>query len=141
MIAHSCSIILPDAPLEAGVDVPVFVVDWESSQLGLPSSDFGQMLAEMYALWLYKGIEASLSLIDGFVDAYREGCGGMDDDFAFRSVIQAGAHIVCTTTTFPGWGTREKVEEVAGVGRDLIVHAWKRDRVWFEAGKLRVLFR
>lgn len=121
--------------------MPVFVVDWESSQLGLPSSDFGQMLAEMYALWLYKGIEPALSLINGFVDAYREGGGRVNDDFAFRSLIQAGAHIVCTTTTFPGWGTREKVEEVASVGRDIVVHAWKRDRAWFEEGDLQVLFR
>ncbi|KAF6829609.1 hypothetical protein CMUS01_08097 [Colletotrichum musicola] len=135
------NIILPDAPLDARADVPVFVVDWESSQLGLPSSDFGQMLAEMYALWLYKGIEAALSLINGFVEAYREGGGRIDDDFAFRSLIQVGAHIVCTTTTFPGWGTREKVEEVAGVGRDIIVHAWKRDRAWFDEGDLRALFK
>ncbi|KAF6822940.1 hypothetical protein CPLU01_11693 [Colletotrichum plurivorum] len=134
------NIILPDAPLDANADVPVFVVDWESSQLGLPSSDFGQMLAEMYALWLYKGIELAQSLIDGFVEAYREDGGRIDDDFSFRSLIQVGAHIICTTTTFPGWGTREKVEEVAGVGKDIIVHAWERDRAWFEEGDLRVLF-
>lgn len=35
----------------------------------------------------------------------------------------------------------EKVVEVAGVGRDIIVHAWKRDRSWFEDGELRGLFR
>lgn len=134
------SIILPDRPLDAPAGGPIFVVDWESSQLGLPASDFGQMVAEMYALWLYKGIDGALSLMYGFIDAYMEGEAAADD-FAFRSMIQTGAHLLCTTTTFPGWGSKEKVGEVAGVGRDIIVHAWKRNRAWFEQGELGRLFK
>lgn len=114
----------------------MFVVDWECTQLGLPSVDFGQMIAEMYALWLYKSITAGLWMMEGFISAY----GNTSEDFAFRTLIQIGTHLLCITTTFPGWGTPGQVEEVACVGRDIIVHAWKRDRSWFEKGVLACLF-
>ncbi|EMT72748.1 kinase-like domain-containing protein [Fusarium oxysporum II5] len=54
------NVVLPDAAIKEGTKIPVFVVDWEMTQLGLPSVDFGEMIAEMYALWLYKSIDAGL---------------------------------------------------------------------------------
>ena len=131
------SVILPNVPITSGIDVPMFVVDWECTQLGLPSVDFGQMIAEMYALWLYKSIIAGLWMMEEFIDAY----GHVSDGFAFRTAIQTGAHLLCITTTFPGWGTPDQIEEVARVGRDIIIHAWKKDRSWFEKGNLAGLFR
>ncbi|KAI8663858.1 APH domain-containing protein [Fusarium keratoplasticum] len=98
------NIILPNAPIQQGTEVPMLVIDWESTQLGLPSADFGQMIAEMYALWLYKSITAGLWMMEGFIDAY----GNVSQDFAFRTAIQTGAHLLCITTTFPGWGTPEQ---------------------------------
>jgi hypothetical protein len=128
------SVLLPTTPIEN--DASLFIIDFESMQLGLPAGDVGTMIAEMYALYLYKSIEAGLWIITGFVQAY----GYVSDDFAFRAALQVGAHLVCTTTVFPGWGTEEKVKEVAGVGRDIVVHAWKRDRTWFERSDLAYLF-
>lgn len=115
----------------------MLVIDWECTQLGLPSVDFGQMIAEMYALWAYKSITAGIWMMEGFIEAY----GNASQDFAFRTAIQTGAHLLCTTTTFPGWGTPQKVQEVARLGRDIIVHAWEKDAAWFERGDLACLFR
>ncbi|KAF4441560.1 hypothetical protein FALBO_17319, partial [Fusarium albosuccineum] len=131
------NIVLPNAPIQEGTEVPLFVIDWECTQLSLPSVDFGQMIAEMYALWLYKSITAGLWMMEGFIVAY----GSITPDFAFRAAIQTGTHLLCITTTFPGWGTAEQVEKVACIGRDIIVHAWKKDRSWFEKGELACLFR
>ncbi|KAL0933898.1 uncharacterized protein CTRU02_210697 [Colletotrichum truncatum] len=131
------NIVLPNASIEEGTEVPIFVVDWELAQLGLPSVDFGQMIAEMYALWLYKSITAGLWMMKGFIEAY----GDISEDFAFRTAIQVGTHLLCITTTFPGWGPPEQVEKVACIGRDVIVHAWKRDHAWFIKGDLAGLFK
>lgn len=117
-------------------NVPMFVIDWECTQLGHPCVDFGQMIAEMYALWLYKSMTAGLWMMKGFVKGY----GPRSEEFAFRTAIQTGAHLLCITTTFPGWGTQKQVEFVAGIGRDIIVHAWQKDRSWFEGGDLACLF-
>ncbi|KAH6663975.1 kinase-like domain-containing protein [Plectosphaerella plurivora] len=134
------NIVLPDKPLEAESDGPIFVVDWEIAQFGLPSFDLGQMIAELYALWLYRGNEAALVLMESFIDTYMQNS-GLGEDFAFRAALQVGAHLVCITTGFPGWGTHEELEPVVRVGRDILIHAWRRDRAWFEGGKLQGLFR
>jgi hypothetical protein len=122
--------------MEEGSDIPLFVIDWECAQLGLPSIDIGQMMAEMYALSLYKSIEAGLWLLQGFVEAYRL----TSLDFAFRACIQMGAHLLCITSMFPGWGSPQQVEEVITMGRDIIVHAWEKDRAWFEGGDIACIF-
>ena len=70
-----------------------------------------------------------------------EGYGKSSEDFAFRNAIQTGTHLRCVTTDGPKWGTPSQLEEVVGVGRDVIVHAWKRDRAWFEKGDLAYLFK
>ncbi|KAK3900275.1 kinase-like domain-containing protein [Staphylotrichum tortipilum] len=132
------NILLPDRPLgsEAG-PTPVFVVDWEVFSLGLPALDLGQMIAEMYELSLYKGMDEGKWFIEGFAAGY----GVVDDDFAFRVAMHAGAHLVVWGSSVPGWGSSEQVEQVVGVGRDIILHAWAKDRAWFEAGVLGCLFR
>lgn len=134
------SIVLPDKPLEAESDVPIFVVDWEIAQFGLPSFDLGQMIAELYALWLYRSNEAALILMESFIDTYIQNS-GLGEDFAFRAALQVGAHLVCITTGFPGWGTHEQLEAVVREGRDILIYAWRRDRAWFEGAKLQGLFR
>lgn len=130
------SVLLPNEPIQEGVDVPVFLIDWECAQLGVPSIDIGQMMAELYALWLYKSIGAARWMMEGVLDAY----GDIDEEFAFRTAIQVGSHLICITPTFPDWGTPEQIEGVVRVGRDIIVHAWKKDRPWFEKGDLACLF-
>ncbi len=130
------SILLPNSLIEAGSDIPVFVVDWETAQVGVIGFDLGQMIAELYELWLYKSIDAGIWIIQGLVDAY----GITSEDLAFRTAIQVGTHLISFGTTVKGWGTPEQVEDVARTGRDLIVNSWERKRAWFEEGNLACLF-
>ncbi|KAK6850148.1 phosphotransferase enzyme family [Apiospora arundinis] len=107
------------------------------AQLGLPNLDLAQMLAEMYELWLYRRIRGGLWMMEGFVEGY----GAVTEAFALRTAIQLGAHLVCFGTSVPGWGTPEQVQEVARTGRDIICHAWRKNRDWFEEeGELSGLF-
>ncbi|KAI0180901.1 kinase-like domain-containing protein [Hypoxylon sp. FL1284] len=130
------NILLPDAPIQEGADVPVFVTDWEMAQLGKYWFDLGQMIAELYELKLYKDISAGLWIIEGFVNGY----GAVSEGFAFRTAIQVGVHLVGFGTSVPGWGTPEQVENVARIGKDIIVHALEKNRQWFEKGDLVSLF-
>ena len=93
------------------------------------------MIAEMYTMWLYKKITASLRMMEEFIDAY----GDISEAFAFRTAIQVGAHLTTVIHTMD-WGTPEQNEKVITVGRDIIVNAWKKDRTWFEKGDLASLF-
>lgn len=113
------------------------MIDWELAQLGIPASDIGQMLAEMYALWRYKSAAAGLWLMEGMTQGY----GDDTEASVFRTLIQMGAHLMCITTNTPDWGSRAQMEEVVAAGRDIILHAWTRDRAWFEAGELRSVFQ
>ena len=94
------------------------------------------MLAELYALWLYKGIMAGLWMMEGFAKGYGED----NETSIYRTAVQMGAHLVCVTTDDSTWGTPEKAKEVVRVGRDIIVHAWKKDRAWFEQSDLGYMF-
>jgi hypothetical protein len=127
---------LPNQLIQEHVEVPVFVIDWEMAQLGVPNQDLGQMIAELYELKLYKDIEAGMWLVEGFVNGY----GKVSEDFAFRTAIAVGTHLLAFGTSVEGWGTPDQVQEVARTGRDLIVKSWSKDRSWFETGELRLLF-
>ncbi|KAH6624462.1 kinase-like domain-containing protein [Chaetomium sp. MPI-SDFR-AT-0129] len=130
--------LLPDQPLqqEAGSQTSVFVVDWEVFQFSLAPLDLGQMIAELYELWLYKRIEEGKWIIEGFTAGY----GPVNDEFAFRTARHVGTHLLSWGTRVAGWGSPEQVQQVAVVGKDLVVRAWERDRAWFEAGDLACLF-
>lgn len=94
------------------------------------------MLAELYELYLYRGILAGPWMIEGFCAGY-----GIDDDaFAFRTAIHVGTHLVGFGTV-PGWGTEEQVLAVVAKGKELVVRAWNKDREWFLATDLAPLFR
>lgn len=127
---------LPNEPIKEGSEVPLFVLDWELAQLGVRQMDLGQMLAEMYQLWLYTKIDAGLWLVEGFV----EGLGQQTQAFMFRVAIQIGCHLVCFGSVTPNWGTPEQAKEVARMGRDIIVNAMQGNREWFEKGELSCLF-
>lgn len=130
------SILLPKYPIQEGSDTPVFVIDWELSQLGKKELDLGQMIAELYELKLYKGMQGGLWMVQGLIYGY----GTVNEDFIFRTAIQFGTHLVCFGTSVSGWGTPEQVENCARIGKEIIVHAWKKDRRWFEEGELACLF-
>lgn len=125
-----------NAPLQKGSDIPLFVVDWEMAHLGHRYVDFGQMLAEMYAIWQYRKMEAGLWLVQGFC----QGLNLEDENLAFRIAAQVGCHLVACDAKIPSWGTPDQQEECARAGRDFIVHARKRERDWFDESDLACLF-
>lgn len=112
-------------------------MDWEVCHFGLPQLDLGQMIAELYELWLFKDIEEGKWLIEGFAAGY----GYVDDDFAFRTALHVGTHLIGWGSRVPGWGSEAQVQHVVGVGKEIVLRAWHQDRAWFEAGDLACLFR
>ncbi|KAK3692467.1 kinase-like domain-containing protein [Podospora appendiculata] len=128
--------ILPDQPWTKDSPTSVFIIDWEMCQLGVRPLDLGQMIAELYELFLFKGIDEGRWLIEGFASGY----GYVDDDFAFRTAIHVGTHLVCWGSRVPGWGSESQVQDVVRRGMELIQRAWAKDRAWFEAGDLACLF-
>ncbi|KAL0930781.1 phosphotransferase enzyme family protein [Colletotrichum truncatum] len=120
------NVLLRGQPWTSG-HIRLFVVDWEMFQLALAPFDLGQMIAELYELKLFKDIDAGLWLIQGFVKGY----GAVDDDFAFKTLLQVGVHLVSIGTTVQGWGTAEQVESVAIAGKDILLNAWSKQREWF----------
>ncbi len=115
----------------------MFIVDWEVVSLGIRARDIGQMMAELYMLKLFKGIDAGQWLVDGYIEGY----GPLDLDTAFRVAIHVGCHLIVIGGGKYGWGTPEEAEKVVAAGRDLIVKGWQKDRAWFEGGDLRLLFQ
>lgn len=133
------SIVLLDQSMSRdGETQNAFVVDWECLQLGRREDDVGQMLAEMYELKLFRGLDAGLWLASSMLSTY--GTDG-SDEFAFRVALCIGQHLVQWGPRAGGWGTAEQVNEVLTVGRDIIVHSWAKDRAWFEGGDLAFLFQ
>jgi len=130
------SALIPDQPLRDNTKPTIFIIDWELCTFGVRPLDLGQMIAELYELYLYRGILAGLWLIEGFCAGYAV----EDDAIAFRTAIHVGTHLICFGNV-PGWGTDEQVLEVISKGKEVIVRAWNQDREWFLASELAPLFK
>ncbi|KAL4960165.1 uncharacterized protein BDV14DRAFT_183230 [Aspergillus stella-maris] len=134
----SGNVLLPKSSLSHPNPVtPLLITDWEMAQVGPLALDLAQMIAELYMLKLFKGIDAGVWLIHGFLKGYSEASGsgngdGIDEEMAFRILIHVGVHLVFWGSTVPGWGDEEQVKGVVEVGRDMILCAWKRERGVFE---------
>ncbi|KAK4123989.1 hypothetical protein N657DRAFT_645604 [Parathielavia appendiculata] len=128
--------LLPDWPLREGTETLVFIVDWEVCQFSLPPLDLGQMIAELYELSLFKGMDEGKWLIEGFTAGY----GDVNAEFAFRTALHVGTHLIAWGTRVPGWGSETQVQQVVGVAKEIILRAWHKDRAWFEASDLACLF-
>lgn len=134
-LTHHFSALIPDRHLSDGNQPTIFIIDWELCTFGVRPLDLGQMIAELYELYLYRGIQAGLWLIQGLCAGY----GSEDDAFAFRAAIHVGTHLVCFGSV-QGWGTAEQLLEVVTKGKEVIVRAWNRDRECFLASELAPLF-
>ena len=93
------------------------------------------MIAELYAFWLYKKIDAGLWMVLGYV----EGLGEQSEMAVWRNAVQVGVHLL-SFSTIAGWGTPDQIEDVARLARDIVVNAWARNREWFEKSELACLF-
>ncbi|KAF5001411.1 hypothetical protein FDECE_10940 [Fusarium decemcellulare] len=118
------NVLLPDVPIQEGAQTPIRIVDWEMAQLGVRPLDLGQMIAELWQLKLYKDLDAGEWLIRAFADGY----GTVDDEFAYRTIIHVGVHLICFGSQTPGWGTAEQNMELVKVGKEVLVKAWNKDR-------------
>lgn len=132
---NAASLILPNTPFDDNTETPILVIDWEMAELGVPNTDLGHIIADVYALWRFKSNEPALWMMQGLLEAY----GDVTEDFAFRTALQVGSHLICVVPV-SGWLVVEPVEEAISHGRDVVLHAWKRDRGWFERDGLRWLF-
>lgn len=66
------NILLKDVPLQKAESATILVVDWEMAQFGVPALDHGEMIGEMYALWLYRKIDAGLWMMQGYAEGLSE---------------------------------------------------------------------
>ncbi|KAJ5139231.1 uncharacterized protein N7515_004079 [Penicillium bovifimosum] len=130
------SVLIPNVHLTGKSETTLFVVDWEMSHIGSRALDLGQMIAELYETKLFRNVDAGVWVIKGLLEGY----GSLSDEIGFRTAIHVGAHLVCWGSRVPGWGSPQQVEDVVKVGRDLIVHGWRKDRTWFEGDTLSCLF-
>ncbi|TDZ74758.1 4-hydroxytryptamine kinase [Colletotrichum trifolii] len=126
------NILLQAEPLSVGCLTPLYVVDWENAQLGLPAMDHGGMMGEMYVLWLCHGIEAGLWMMQG----YAKGMATLPEETKWRVAVQIGVHIL----SFWTFGREGPVGEFARQGRDIVANAWGKNRAWFETSELSCLF-
>lgn len=107
-------------------------------QLSLPALDIGQMAAELYQLVIYKGHSAGAWVLEGLMEGY----GPVNDGFFLRAALHVGAHLVSFGTTVEGWGDKDKVEEVARLGGEIIERAWRKETDWFKGHPVfRFMFR
>jgi len=132
---HRYSILIPNAPIQEGIEIPIFVIDWEQAQLGVPALDHGEMIGELYSFWLYKKIDAGLWMMQG----YAEGLGEQSETAVWRNAIQVGVHLLAFST-IAGWGTPDQIEDVARLARDIIVNGMAKNLGWFEKSELACLF-
>ncbi|KAH8902612.1 hypothetical protein BR93DRAFT_962166 [Coniochaeta sp. PMI_546] len=131
------NVLLPDSPIQAGTKTSMLVVDWENAQLGVENLDHGEMIGEMYALWVYKRVDGGLWMVQG----YTEGLGTRTEEFIWRLAVEIGCHLLSFGTIAPGWGTPSQVDDVARHGRDIILNARQKDRAWFDQSELACLFK
>lgn len=130
--------LLPNTPLTSTTQTTIAIIDWELVQLATRPLDLGQMIAELYQLQHYKDIDAGAWIIEGFVDGYD---GAMDEDFAFRTILHAGVHMIAFGSRTPGWGEVWQKRNLVRVGKEIVMKAWGRDRKGFEGHVLGCLFK
>ena len=136
----SPSVLLCGRPLPPGAKLDIFIVDWELCTLGVRPLDLGQMIAEMYELYLFRGIEPGLWLVEGFCAGYKIRDEPDADAFAFRTAIHVGTHLA----TFGGvadWATEQQRADAVGRGKEIVIRAWTKDKTWFLDSHLACLFR
>jgi hypothetical protein len=98
------------------------------------------MVGDLYERAHFEEAPGAESTVEGFVKGY----GDIDDELAFRVAIHAGVQLM-------GWYIRrapdsplgypsEKVSDAMRIGRDWIVHGWRKDKKYFDNTMLAGLF-
>ena len=119
--------------------IPIRIVDWELSQLGVRPLDLGQFIAELWSLMLYRNVGAAEWLVQAFASGYSS----LDDSFTYRTIIHVGVHLICFSrywSSTPDSSQYEQQKTMISIGRDAIIKAWSRDREYFREHLLGCLF-
>lgn len=111
----------------------MYIIDWELTHITSTAFDLGQVIGDLFETRHFKGIEAAEWLIEGLMEGY----GRLDEDVAFKTAIQVGAHLICWG---PTKGTVEQVEAAMETGRDFVVNGWKKEKRFFAGTALSCLF-
>jgi hypothetical protein len=135
------NVLISGIPVTGSDRIPIRVVDWELAQLGVRPLDLGQFIAELWSLKLYRNIDAG----EWFIRAFVAGYGLVDDNFAYRTIIHVGVHLICFGHF---WSTTpEELSEgepqhfiMYRIGKEIIAKAWSRDREYFRGHLLGYLF-
>jgi hypothetical protein len=137
VLTKATSTVLHENKAEEAATARLYIVDWETIHLNGRHFDIGQMAVELYLLWIRDGMTAGIWLMNGLVSAIDK----LDEKLAYRVAMHMGSYLICMATFPPEWGDEEKIKGIVSHGRDMIVHAWNKDRVWFEQRELACLFR
>ncbi|PYH77204.1 hypothetical protein BO82DRAFT_345428 [Aspergillus uvarum CBS 121591] len=112
------------------------IIDWETSQLGSVAIDLGQMFAELYVLAHFQFVTVASRMISPFMVGY----GPLNDELAFRVALEFGIHLVLWPCREPCIRDDPLVTRCVGLGKDMIVHAEEKDKLWFRDGVLDSIF-
>ncbi|KAK4216709.1 kinase-like domain-containing protein [Rhypophila decipiens] len=110
--------------------------DFWTGKYGSPTMDLGRMIAELYQIYFFMGIKEARWLITAIINGY----GHIDDKFAFRTAVHIGARMINFGTLAGDLVPETRLQRGIRMGREMIVHARREDRGWFEAGDLACLF-
>lgn len=115
--------------------VTLYIIDWELSHIGSIVSDIGQMLSGMYLLTHFHSVRYGAAMISSFMQGY----GPVTDEQAFRIALDFGTHLVLWPCRQPG-SDEQLIETCVGMGKEIIVHAEGRHKLWFRGGVLDGIF-
>lgn len=136
--ADMSSVLMPITEQEG--TTPLYVIDWELVQYGHRAIDIGGMLGDLYERKHFRGVDAAVEIMHGFIAGY----GRMDGELAYETAIHAGVHIICwyrrRNVDAPLPYPLEDVLALLTVGRDLVLKGWERDREWLKTSILGPLF-
>lgn len=142
--SNTISVLIPEI-IECGVpfhETPprLDIIDWELAQIGHRAYDLGQFIGDLYERKHFNNSDASLWILRGFLQGY----GLVGDEYAFRTAIHAGVHLIGWYTrrapSKPLPGTPDQARGVMTLGRDFIIKGWEKDKMWFRSSPLAPLF-
>ncbi|KAI0185139.1 kinase-like domain-containing protein [Xylaria flabelliformis] len=138
------NILLPSGPWNESQDpakpTDIFAIDWQNVEFGHRAVDVGGLLADLYERNHFKGVEASIPAMKGFIEGY----GPLIEDLAYRVAVHAGVHLICwyyrRYRNAPLPHPPPKVLATWTIGRDLIVKGWAKDKAWLHTSIIGSMF-
>ncbi|KAL3260599.1 hypothetical protein ABHI18_004441 [Aspergillus niger] len=131
------NVLISDGSLSVGRrTLSLSIIDWEVSHLGSVAIDLGQMLAELYVLTHFHSVTVASGMITQFIIGY----GQLKDELAFRVALEFGVNLVLWPCREPSIRDEPLTERCVHLGKDMIVHAEEKDKLWFRDGVLDSIF-